>query len=56
MLRATPVDVAFESTLELKVNRWLQTNIRLQSVFDADRTRALQLREALDVGLTLPIL
>lgn len=56
MLRATPVDVAFESTLELRVNRWLQTNVRLQSVFDADRSRALQLREAVDVGVTLPLL
>lgn len=56
LLRATPVDVTFESALVLRVNRWLQTNIRVQSIVDADRSRGVQLREAIDIGLTLPIL
>lgn len=48
-------DAFWDVFVTMKVNRWLQVNFEYHARYDADITRALQMREVLSVGLSFSI-
>ena len=49
----TQIDIDWQGTLTMKVNKYLATHILLQAIYDKDQIDELQFKEILGVGLTL---
>ena len=46
-------DVIFENILSMKVNEWLSTNFEFVTVYDADVSKDLQLKEVFSIGASI---
>lgn len=49
-------DLIWENTVAMKVNSWLGVNFELATLYDRDVSEALQIREALSVGMTFMLI
>jgi hypothetical protein len=46
-------DILWENLVEMRVNSWLSTDIEFVTLFDRDVSDALQVKEALSIGLSV---
>lgn len=46
------VDIAYNSVLTMKFNKWISTTLSLDLVYDHDQARRLQMKQVLGVGLS----
>lgn len=51
--KAKNVDLDYQSTLNMKVNKYLSANIIVHIIYDDDAVKALQVREVFGVGLNV---
>ena len=51
-----PPDVIWDNAINMQVNDWLSTDLQFVALFDEDTSSALQLKEAISVGVSFTLL
>lgn len=51
-----PVDVIWETLITMRVNSWLNVGFEWVNIYDANRSEAVQIKEALSVGISFEII
>ena len=51
-----PPDAVWDNVINLQVNDWITTDLEFVALFDEDTSSAIQIREAISVGVSVTLL
>jgi len=56
VVQPSPVDVIWESLVNMRVNSWLNVGLEYVMLYDTNRSQAVQIKEVLSVGVSFEII